>query len=69
MNVVNKSQEKIDSIDYIITEYDNGTITKEIYTESKIEPEKPVLSEIDEAILTTSANVEYLIALKEMEEI
>ena len=55
---------------YKVETYDNGTIVKSAYSDKPIDPlpePKPTLSETDEAILNTNANVEYLVALKELE--
>lgn len=50
---------------YKIETFDNGTVVKSSH--SSIPKPLPTLSETDEAILNTNANVEYLVALKELE--
>ena len=50
---------------YKVVTYDNGTVVKSSYSDYQ-EP-LPTLSETDEVILNTNANVEYLVALKELE--
>lgn len=59
-------------IKYRVETYDDGTKVKTIYVENLPAPEpKPQplheLSETEEAIMNTDANVEYLVALKELE--
>lgn len=59
-------------IKYRVETYDDGTRVKSLYVESSPAP-KPTpqklteISETEEAILNTNANVEYLVALKELE--
>lgn len=56
---------------YRVETYDDGTRVKSIYVETPTpEPTPqtlPEISETEEAILNTNANVEYLVALKELE--
>ncbi len=57
---------------YRVETYDDGTRVKSIYVETPPTPEPtpqtlPEISETEEAILNTNANVEYLVALKELE--
>lgn len=55
---------------YEIKTFDNGAKVKIAYSDEPIDPlpePLPTLSETDEAILNTNANVEYLVALKELE--
>lgn len=56
---------------YTVTTYENGAVSKVIYPDPNAEPPAPEplpeLSDADEAILNTAANVEYLVALKELE--
>lgn len=56
---------------YTVTTYENGIISKIACPISEVEPSAsktlPTLSEKEEAILNTNANVEYLVALKELE--
>ena len=50
--------------------FDNGVIDNETYhilIGDPLPEPLPTLSETDEAILNTNANVEYLVALKELE--
>lgn len=60
-------------IKYQVETYDDGTKVKSVYSETPSTPPEPTpqtlleISETDEAILNTSANVEYLVALKELE--
>lgn len=59
-------------IKYRVETYDDGTKVKSLYVETPPAPEPTPqtlleISETDEAILNTSANVEYLVALKELE--
>ena len=56
---------------YRVETYDEGTKVKSLYGETP-SPEPtpqtlPEMSETEEAILNTNANVEYLLTLKEME--
>lgn len=62
MNIINQYEKE----GYIFTEYDNGTVTKEI---KQVRPEKQtdnVLSDTKIAILDTSLNVEYLVCLSDL---
>lgn len=62
MNIINQYEKE----GYIFTEYDNGTVTKEI---KQVRPEKQtdnVLSDTEIAILDTSLNVEYLVCLSDL---
>ena len=52
---------------YKVETYDNGAIVKSGCTNDDLPEPIPTLSETDEAILNTNANVEYLVALKELE--
>lgn len=59
-------------IKYRVETYDDGTKVKSMYVENLPAPEPtpqtlPELSETEEAIINTNANVEYLVALKELE--
>lgn len=56
---------------YTVTTYENGAVSKIICPDPNAEPPAPEplpeLSSIEEAALNTAANVEYLVALKELE--
>ena len=67
MNIISTEIIEEQGHKYIIETYDNGTVVKSAYSEEYIPEPLPTLSETDEAILNTNANVEYLVALKELE--
>ena len=48
------------------TEYDNGTVTKEIKQVRSEKQTDNVLSDTEIAILDTSLNVEYLVCLSDL---
>lgn len=48
------------------TEYDNGTVTKEIKQVRSEKQTDNVLSDAEIAILDTSLNVEYLVCLSDL---
>lgn len=62
MNIINQYEKE----GYIFTEYDNGTVTKEIKQVSSEKQTDNVLSDTEIAILDTSLNVEYLVCLSDL---
>ena len=52
---------------YVVQEYEDGTIVKNIKGTPGPEAMEEVISEEQQAELELQANVEYLVALKEME--
>lgn len=62
MNIINQYEKE----GYIFTEYDNGTVTKEIKQVRSGNQIDNVLSDTEIAILDTSLNVEYLVCLSDL---
>lgn len=62
MNIINQYEKE----GYIFTEYDNGTVTKEIKQVRFEKQTDNVLSDAEIAILDTSLNVEYLVCLSDL---
>lgn len=62
MNIINQYEKE----GYIFTEYDNGTVTKEIKQVRSGKQTDNVLSDAEIAILDTSLNVEYLVCLSDL---
>lgn len=62
MNIINQYEKE----GYIFTEYDNGTVTKEIKQVRFEKQTDNVLSDTEIAILDTSLNVEYLVCLSDL---
>lgn len=62
MNIINQYEKE----GYIFTEYDNGTVTKEIKQVRSGKQIDNVLSDTEIAILDTSLNVEYLVCLSDL---
>lgn len=62
MNIINQYEKE----GYIFTEYDNGTVTKEIKQVRYEKQTDNVLSDTEIAILDTSLNVEYLVCLSDL---
>lgn len=62
MNIINQYEKE----GYIFTEYDNGTVTKEIKQVRSGKQTDNVLSDTEIAILDTSLNVEYLVCLSDL---
>lgn len=65
-------QEKIteNNLEYIVTEYSNGTVTKELYSEPSTEPqpqpEPTQLDRIEEVVISTALTTEYMACLQEV---
>lgn len=62
MNIISQYEKE----GYIFTEYDNGTVTKEIKQVRSEKQTDNVLSDTEIAILDTSLNVEYLVCLSDL---
>lgn len=66
MEIIDVQEVIEDGIIYVITTYSNGVVIKQAKEGMEPLPDNPQMSDIEEAILETALNTEYLVCLAEL---
>lgn len=64
--LVDKKEIKENGQIYVLEEYSNGATVKYTKPTEKIDPEKPQLTDVEQTILETAINIEYLACLADL---
>lgn len=64
--LIDKKEIEEDGQIYVLEEYSNGTTVKYTKSTEKFNPEKPQLTDVEQTILETAINIEYLVCLADL---